>query len=426
MSFPGSILMGAQARLLDPTIPYRYFAAALLFHVILWGLIALYPDMIAYFSGGPGPALAALHSLTLGMLTMTAMGAAFQMLPVATGKPLRSTGAARVASWFFIPGVTILVGGMFSASHIPMTIGGLAVSIGLIIFVILIAELLWHARSIGPVSYFGQLALFCLLLTLVLGFMFIVDDHHSFLADRVGSTGVHLIVATYGFMGMLAIGFSHVLIPLFTLASNVPAATSRAVFALAVTALLAVICGTYYSWPWALVPAGLAGLAAAALHVYSMETCIASGMRKKLGVAGFMIRAGWASLLLSLILGTLLGIGYLDDSAIRLFVYVALFGWLLTFLLGVLQRILPFLGSMNATGAGGKPPLPSKLAPDNVLRAHAALHIVAVVLVGCGLGLEDPLWVRLGALSGLLGAVVYAGFAVRIWRLIHGQPSNST
>ncbi|MDP6883251.1 MAG: hypothetical protein QF830_03855, partial [Rhodospirillales bacterium] len=60
MSFPGAILMGAQTRLLDPTIPYRYFAAALMFHILLWALIAAFPVSVAYFAGGYGPALAAL------------------------------------------------------------------------------------------------------------------------------------------------------------------------------------------------------------------------------------------------------------------------------------------------------------------------------------------------------------------------------
>jgi hypothetical protein len=127
LSLAGAILVGAQARLLDPTIPYRYFAAALAFHVLLWALIAIFPASVAVFAGGSGPALAALHSLTLGVLTATAMGAAFQMLPVATGTPLRSTRAARVASWFFVPGTGVLIWGMALGEYLPMALGGIGV-----------------------------------------------------------------------------------------------------------------------------------------------------------------------------------------------------------------------------------------------------------------------------------------------------------
>ena len=215
MSFPGTILMGAQARLLDPTIPYRYFASALLFQIILWTLVTIYPDSVAVFVGGSGPGLAALHSLTLGVLTMTAMGAAFQMLPVATGKPLRSTGAARVTSWFFIPGTAALVWGMLHGDHAIMAIGGFAAATGLLLFLVLIGELLWHARSMEAVSSFGLTSMAALIVTLLLGLAFIIDDEHGMLAARYELTGVHIVVAAFGFMGMLAFGFSHVLIPLF-------------------------------------------------------------------------------------------------------------------------------------------------------------------------------------------------------------------
>ncbi|MBZ0217994.1 MAG: hypothetical protein K8F25_15665 [Fimbriimonadaceae bacterium] len=424
MSFPGSILMGAQTRLLDPTIPYRYFAAALLFHILLWGLIALNPDEITFFAGGFGPALAALHSLTLGVLVMTAMGAAFQMLPVATGKPLRSTAAARIASWFFIPGVVVLVWGMYIGSHIPMALGGIATIIGLLIFIALIGELLWHARAMGPVSNFGLLALGALLVTLILGFGFIVDDDHGIMTNRFELTGLHLVAAIFGFMGMLAAGFSHVLIPLFTLAQGVPAEESRAVFILAVVALLAAGGGIYFDWSGVVVIAGLTALAGAGLHIRSMERCLTSGMRKKIGVASLLIRLGWACLVISLVAATLTAAGYLDDYGIRMVIFIAPFGWLLTFMLGVLQRILPFLGAMNSTGAGSKPPRPSELAPEKVLRFQAVSHVIALVTVSVGLVLEDPLPVRFGAIAGLFSALIYAAFALRIWWLIHGRPQK--
>ncbi|MDH3917233.1 MAG: hypothetical protein OEU25_03540, partial [Rhodospirillales bacterium] len=53
---------------------------------------------------------------------------------------------------------------------------------------------------------------------------------------------------------------------------------------------------------------------------------------------------------------------------------------------------------------------------------HALLHALALVLVGTGIGMEAALPVRLGGIAGLLGAVIYAGFALRIWWLIHGRP----
>ena len=424
MSFPGSILMGAQARLLDPTIPYRYFAAALVFHILLWGLIVLFPEDIAFFAGGSGPALTALHSLTLGMLAMTAMGAAFQMLPVATGMPLRSIRAARIASWFYVPGTALLIWGMLSSDHIVMAAGGFGAAIGLIVFVVLIGDLLWRVRFLEPVRNFGLTALAGLTVTIVLGLAFLVDDHQGILDNRIGLIGIHFIAAIFGFMGMLALGFSHILIPLFTLAQGVPAAESRMAFILILSALAAAMAGIYADLQLILIMGVLAALAGVAIHVRSMERCLRTGMRKNLGVSVFLLRAGWACLFASLIVAMISASGYLEYFGIRFVIYIALFGWLLTFLLGVLQRILPFLGLMNAASGSGKPPRPSELSPEILLRLQAILHISAIILVGLGLGLEDPLPVRLGGIAGFLGAIIFAGFAVRIWWMIHGRCKN--
>ncbi len=422
MTFSGAILMGAQARLLDPTIPYRYFAAALCFHVLLWALIAIYPGNVAVFAGGSGPALAALHSLTLGVLTATIMGASLQMLPVATGIPLRSTIAARAAFWFFIPGTGALIWGMAEGKHIPMALGGFGVTLGLVIFAVLITEVLWRARAFKPLHRFGLTAMTALVLTLALGLVLIIDDDHGFLGDRVAVVALHLIVAGFGFMGMLALGFSHILVPLFALSEGVPARESGAAFAGSLLGLVGGMVGIFFGWPVLAAGGALAGLFAAALYVRAMRRCLATGMRKNLGVSGQLMRVSWGFLIISLITALLTAAGFGGAEGPRLFVFFALFGWLLTFFLGVLQRILPFLGAMNAARAGADAPRPSELTPEKLLTGHALLHALALILTGAGIATETALAVRAGGIAGLLGASIYAVFAFRVWWLVHRRP----
>ncbi|MDP6785875.1 MAG: hypothetical protein QGI13_01995 [Rhodospirillales bacterium] len=422
MSFPGAILMGAQTRLLDPTIPYRYFAAALMFHILLWALIAAFPVSVAYFAGGYGPALAALHSLTLGVLAAAAMGAAFQMLPVATGTPLRSTNAARAASWFFIPGTGVLIWGMALGDHPAMVLGGFGVALGLGLFAVLVAEVLWRARAFESLSRFGLTALAALVVAVALGLALIMDGEHGFLVERSHTAALHLIVGGFGFMGLLALGFSHVLVPLFALAEGVPTGESRAVFALCTLGLMVGVAGVYQGLSVVAAGGALCGFLGVALHLRGMARCLATGMRKNLGVSALLMRASWGFLVTSLIVGLAVAIGFFEKQGLHLFVFLVFFGWLLTFLLGVLQRIMPFLGSMNASRAGVKPPRPSELAPKGMLYVHAVLHALALALVGAGIGLEAALPVRLGGIAGLLGALIYASFGLRIWWLIHGRP----
>ena len=422
MNFPGSILMGAQSQLLDLTIPYRYFTAALFFHILLWALIAAFPNHVAFFAGGPGPALAALHSLTLGVLTMTAMGVSFQMLPVATGMPLRSATATRAASWLFIPGVAVLVWGMAAGDPSAMAVGGFGVALGLAIYMVLVAELMWRilqrALTFEPLSGFGLPALVALAAAMALGLVLIADGDHGFLHDRAGIATLHMIAAGFGFMGMLVLGFSHILLPLFALSQGVPVGESRTVFALAVFGLMAALAGIFLGTPLLMAAGALSGLFGVALHLRSMKRCLATAMRRKLGISILLMRAGWFFLVVSLALGCATALGLAGSQGFALFVFAALFGWLLTFLLGVLQRILPFLGAMNATSAGATPPLMSKLAPEGPRRAHALCHGLALILVAVGIALEAPLPVRLGGLAGLLSALIYTAFALRVLWLI--------
>jgi hypothetical protein len=219
-------------------------------------------------------------------------------------------------------------------------------------------------------------------------------------------------------MGMLVLGFSHILLPLFTLSQGVPVGESRTVFALAVFGLMAALAGIFLGTPLLMVAGALLGLFSVSLHLRSMRRCLATAMRRKLGVSILLMRAGWFFLVASLALGCATALGLSGSQGFAMFVFAVLFGWLLTFLLGVLQRILPFLGAMNATSAGATPPLMSELAPEGPRRAHALCHGLALILVAAGMALEAPLPVRLGGLAGLLGALIYTAFALRVLWLI--------
>src|SRR5262249_37626806 len=150
-------------------------------------------------------------------------------------------------------------------------------------------------------------------------------------------------------------------------------------FALALSALALGGIGALAGSPAALVIALLIGLAAAALHLGLMQGALASGMRKRLGLSFVLIRAAWLLLVLTLIVGLATLNGWAGPNGATLFGFLLIGGWLLTFLLGVLQRILPFLVPMHASrAAGGAPPLMSQLAAAWPLRLHAACHGIAL------------------------------------------------
>jgi hypothetical protein len=139
-------------------------------------------------------------------------------------------------------------------------------------------------------------------------------------------------------------------------------------------------------------------------------------MRKRMGLSFVMVRLAWGLLVLSLMLGLALALGAPVPQGEVLFVFLVLVGWLLTFLTGVLQRILPFLATMHAGKAGGKQPLLSDLAPELPLKLHAGCHLSAVALVGAGLVLEAAPLLFAGAAFGTGGAIAFGAFTFTVIR----------
>lgn len=428
MSFPGAILMGAQRRLLPVSIPYRFFLAAAVFHALMWVLLALAADSLAGYGGGPGPLLAVLHALTLGVLVSTAMGASFQMLPVATGNDLFALWPARAASWLLFPGIPLLLQGFHGGDPALMTAGGTAVTGALLLFALVVGDLLRRTGGMLLVlRLHGWGALAALGLVAALGMAVIADYGRGFLPDRAGVGLAHLILATYGFMGFLALGYSQILVPMFALSPAPDEKRARLGFGLALGGLLLAVAGALGGLRPPIGIGAALGLAAAGLYVGAMIRSIRGGMRKNLGLSFSVIKLSWAMLPLALLAGGAAALGYGGGRMVRLFVFLTLFGWLLTFLLGILQRIIPFLAGMNAgKGAGGRTARLSELADERPLAFHAGCHGLALVLVAGGIASGAGGLVLAGALAGLAGALAFLWFAVDVFRqLLKTHKNNS-
>ena len=108
----GAFLGGAAGRLLPASIPFRFFATAVAYHVLAWLALLAGARDAPRFAGGLGWPLAALHLVTLGVVVMTAIGASLQLLPVATLQPVRAQRWASALWWLYTPGVAAVALGM--------------------------------------------------------------------------------------------------------------------------------------------------------------------------------------------------------------------------------------------------------------------------------------------------------------------------
>jgi hypothetical protein len=407
------------AKLLPASIPFRFFGAALVFHLLAWTALAAVAGDVAGFAGGLGPVLGILHLMTLGVLTATVFGAAFQLLPVAVRADLPALWPCRLAGWLLLPGAPVLAWGMANADPLLTGIAGTAVAAALLVFGLTIGAALRRAdhkaAGVRMAAYHVWAALAALLLLAGFGLALLGDFTHGWLGDHRMITVIHLAVACYGFLGLLAVGFSHLLVPMFALAPAVPERPAYAALGLALTGLMFTLAGLF-------APAALCGLAASGLHLVNMVRAFRARIRRNLGPSFLLVRLSWAMLPVSLAVGLLLSLGLLPAWMEPLFVVLLVVGWLLSLVLGMLQRILPFLATLHAARGARRMPRSTELTSPVLARLQAAGHALALLGLTVGVVFDRADLIRAGALIGAAGAAILILFALDIWLRVRDLP----
>ncbi len=414
MTMAGSFLGGAKNRLLPLSVPFRFFLTAAAFHVLAWLILLIGAEDLAAYSGGLGTVLASVHLLTLGVLAMTAIGASYQLLPVVTRQPLVHTWPASLSYWLFTSGILILTYGMVAFEQNALVIGGFLAAAGLAIFTLLTADNLRRAGSIAVVAAHGWVALAALIAAVILALVLIFDFSSGFLSRHMDVAVLHMVLASFGFMGLLVLGFSQILVPMFLLSRNFPTSLGWMQLAVGICALANAAIGILLDVYVLLVLAAMLGLVSTGLYLWLIRSAFRSAMRKRQGLSFILIKSSWVMMALGLILGCLLLSNISVPNSEVLFGFVVLAGWLLTFVMGILQRIMPFLASMHASSIVGKPPMLSELTAEGPLKIHAVFHFLAVVLCVAGILTDLSFLVQLGAFVGLFGAVAFLVFSALV------------
>ena len=413
---PPDMTGGAGGRLLPPSIPFRFFGTAVVMHVFAWVAIVVSGDGLPNFTGGTGPVLMALHILTLGVLLMTAMGAVFQLLPMATKKTVRSQALCNLTYWLFTPGIMVLLLGFGINHQFLMELGATFASGAGFLFVFLLVDNLWHVNDMPVIRLHVGIATLSLFLLLLLGVLLVCDFTLGFLSNHFTIARAHAILAIFGFMGMLTLGLSYILVPMFVLGRAAPNDIGLLSGRLAGAGIFIAAIGGIFEIPYTSIPAAILGVAGIAVYLKAMFIIVKSRMKKQLGDAFVLLRASWILLFITIGIGLALSLGVSIPNGSALFVFVASFGWLLSFLTGILQRIMPYLASMHANRPGKRSPLLSKLVDEDGLKLHLFAHFLGITAVSLGIIAEEGILVQTGGGLGLIGALGFSWFAIQLWR----------
>jgi hypothetical protein len=332
---------------------------------------------------------------------------------------------AKLIFAFIFVGVHVLVAGMATNVIALLLSGAVLCAIAMVIFLGVTGINLWVAPQANIAMAYAWVALAALALLVTSGVLVAFDYFGGFLTEHARLAVAHFVLGVFGFFGLLAFGFSTILLPMFALSPSPNRRLMQAVLVMAACAIMLALAAIAVANTILMFAAFLLGLIAALMHVAGIEHVLHKRMRRRLDLSFMLIRIAHAVLVAGLLLGVLLTLNVPVRGGWTLFGWVVIAGWLLTFLFGILQRIMPFLASMHVGKARGRPPLLSEIGPERPLRIHAFAHGAAVLLIGAGIMADVGHLVQAGAIIGLVGSLAFGWFALTVISFLMPRASEA-
>ncbi|MET0857048.1 MAG: hypothetical protein ABWY27_09895 [Telluria sp.] len=212
-----------------PGLPLRFLLAAPWFGVFA-ALLLFGAGENAFVSRWSAPALGATHLLTVGYLGMAMAGSILQLIPVVTGSALTISRAAATLSWYGLALGALLLAAALSANLAFLFLPAALCAAGA--FAILLAAIAKTlARKASPPAMPMvrgiRLAVGGLVVTLVLGVTLALAFGGLLAAPVPMLADLHAAWGLLGWVGMLVVGVSFQVIPMFQSARVYPATVTR-------------------------------------------------------------------------------------------------------------------------------------------------------------------------------------------------------
>lgn len=409
--------------------PLLHFATAVAFFGVFAGALFWGHNHLLGFDFQARWVLGLAHLLTLGVLTMTMLGALGQLLPVVWLVPTQEVQRWMRPAWVLFTGsLLVFVGALWSgASWYGRPAIGLLLSLG--IYLTAFVRSLRKVKNWDFVALHVAVALGYLILLAVMGTLLAWDQQRGLLfSDPAGALIAHVHLALVGWMSLLICGVSYRLIPMFALSHDEHKGPGRAAFVLINLGLLGLawdgLWGGRRALPlWAILLA--LGYGA---YAFQMKM-IFRGRHRRLDPSLALTVTALLGGALWVLLGLGLAFHLLPNTTESRAAYLAagLLGWGLPFVLGQLTKILPMLVWITSFHPAVRPaqtPAPSTqdLTRPALSWAMVSLWLPAVGGLTAGLLLERPRLLALGSGAFLAIALLFAFNAFGTLAYTWGRP----
>ncbi|MBK6289206.1 MAG: hypothetical protein IPJ33_06475 [Gammaproteobacteria bacterium] len=394
--------------------PLRFFLTAPLFGVMAGMLLAI-DSGAALGSRWTPSALALTHLLTVGFMLQIMFGALIQILPVVAGASLaRPLLVARVVHGGLTPGALLLVAGLRFGQLRLLEWGSLLLAATVLVFLVAAALALWRVPSTSPSIRGLKLALGALPVVVGLGLLLAFTLARGWPLPVRELADLHAGWGLGGWAGVLLAAVAFVVVPMFQLTPGYPARPGW-LFPLAIMLTLLVWSAALLFDLPALVRMAQLALAASGIAFALLTLQLQSRRRRARADTTFRYwQLGLMASALALLMPWLaVAFPVLAARAAWApsFGILLIVGGFLSFITGMLYKIVPFLAWLHLQQRAQTkvPPMNSFLAETAMHRQWQA-HLAALVLL-----LGTPLLPWLAVPAGLASALASAWLG---WNLL--------
>jgi hypothetical protein len=411
-------MIPARGRAPSALLPLAYLLTAAVAFVVAALAVLWLPVELAGHYYHPR-ILALTHTVTLGWITMTIMGASYQLIPIVLERPLWSE---RLAWWqygLFVAGVAGLVG-HFTVLEWAGLVGGA----GLIVLATgaHLVNAALTVRGLRRWTFTARLVVMALLgfgLTAIFGAALGVNHMRQTLPGAFfANLHAHVHLALLGWVLPMVIGVAARVYPMFLLAREPGGWPGRAQVWGIGLGVPAVVIGILAS-RWLLVAGALAMSAAVLGHGLWVLDMARTAKRPRLDSGLRLVLAGAISLAPATLLGLALALDLMSGPrAAMAYAVLTLGGWASLTIAGMMLKIVPFLVWYRAYSPRvGRAPVPTLAQLSSPIIESVACGLLTVGMAAlAGATILGEVWAIRAA-----GSIVAAGalaFAVSLAQVI--------
>lgn len=380
-------------------LPFSYIFFSLIALVLSQILLLVNGQMMAEGSFRIPVLWSSAHLLVLGWALMAAMGAMYQLVPVAFLTNIWNEKFGFIQ--FFVTAIGIVTfSGMLYWSPQNAMIPSVLMLVGILMFLFQMFMTLKTQAKPTILTAFVGTALVCLFVTIFLGITLIYSLKTGFAAEYYQSIfKAHLLMGITGWFTLLIFGFSYKMVPMFSLSHGFPMVQAKYVFVFYLSGLVVTLVSFFINNSLLLKIGFFLLLIGFSIFSWHIGIIIKKRLKKKLDkpFTFALVAIGFGNIIHLAAFIMLWNADFTTLAGPLIYAYLLL--WIVLSIVSYLYKIVPFLWwTYKYSKEIGKNKVPSlkEMMNEKIVIPLFSLFIIAILAVFCALTFHITILFNIG------------------------------